>query len=130
MNLEELITSFMICYLGIMKNIFFCLEPCKLNLEEIYARRNNLLAMRIDDLKNSIIPKIYDFTNVLNNSESFDSIFYQPVYLSNNSIQKDRVYLFGNGIFLNFLFWGAEENQEKIKVFFLEGMNLENFGTY
>ena len=132
MNLEELITSFMVCYLGIMKNKYFCLEPLKykLNLDEINVGRNNLLTVRTEDLINIIIPKIYDITNVLNNTESFDNIFYQPVNLSKNSIQKDRVYLFDNGMFLNFHFRDGEKNRERIKVFFGEEMNFENVGTY
>ena len=100
----------------------------KLNLDEINVRRNNLLTMRIDDLINSIIPN--DITNALNNSESFDIIFYQLENLSKNSMQKDRVYLFGNEIFLNFLFLGGKKNRERIKVFFREDMNLENVGIY
>ena len=60
MNLEELITSFLIGYLGIMKSKFFCLEPMKykLNIDEILAGRNNLLTMKIDDVLNIIIPML------------------------------------------------------------------------
>ena len=132
MNLDELITSFMLCYLGIMKNKYFCLEPLKykLNLDEIFVGRNNLLTMKIDDLLNVIVPKIYDITNVLNNKETFDNIYYQPVNLTKSSIQKDRVYLFDNGIFLNFHFRDGEKNQERIKIFFGEEMNFENVWTF
>ena len=132
MNLDELITSFLLCYLGIMKNKFFCLEPMKykFNLDEILAGRNNLLKLKIDDLINVIIPKIFDITNVLNNSDNFDNVFYQPINLSKNSIYKDRIYLIDNGIFLNFYFCDGEKNRERIKIFFGDEMNFDNVGTF
>ena len=132
MNLEELITSFLIFYLGIMKHKFFCLEPLKykLNLDEINTVRNNLLTMKIDDLLSSIVPKIYDITNVLTNIDNFDNIIYQPVRLSRDSIKKDRVYLIDNGIFLNFYFTEGNNNQKRLKIFFGEEMNFENVGTF
>ena len=132
MNLEELITSFLIFYLGIMKHKFFCLEPLKykLNLDEINTGRNNLLTMKIDDLLSAIVPKIYDITNVLTNIDNFDNIIYQPVRLSRDSIKKDRVYLIDNGIFLNFYFTEGNNNQKRLKIFFGEEMNFENVGTF
>ena len=132
MNLEELITSFLMCYLGIMKSRFFCLEPMKykLNLDEILAGRNTLLTMKIDDVLNIIVPKIYDITNVLTNIDTFDNIFFQPVRLSKEEIKKDRIYLIDNGIFLNFHFCDGEANNKRINVFFGEGMNFANVGTF
>ena len=131
-NLDELITSFLICYLGIMKNKYFCLEPLKykLNVDEMCAGRNNLLTMKIDDLLNIIIPKIYDITNVLNNNDTFDNIYYQPVNLSKNDIKKDRIYLIDNGIFLNFHFCEGEKNQKRLNAFFGENMTFDNVGTF
>jgi hypothetical protein len=131
-NLDELITSFLICYLGIMKNKYFCLEPLKykLNVDEMCAGRNNLLTMKIDDLLNIIIPKIYDITNVLTNNDTFDNIYYQPVNLSKNDIKKDRIYLIDNGIFLNFHFCEGENNQKRLNVFFGENMTFDNVGTF
>ena len=132
MNLEELVSSFLICYLGIMKNKFFCLEPMKykINIDEIITGRNHLLTMKIDDLMNVIVPKIYDITNVLNNIETFDNVFYQPITLSKDAIQKDRVYIIDNGIFINIHFTDGENNIKKIKIFFGEDMNFDNVGTY
>ena len=132
MSLEELITSFLMCYLGIMKSRFFCLEPMKykLNLDEILAGRNTLLTMKIDDVLNIIVPKIYDITNVLNNTDTFDNIFFQPVRLSKEEIKKDRIYLIDNGIFLNFHFCDGETNNKRMNVFFGEGMNFSNVGTF
>ena len=132
MNSDELITSFLICYLGIMKNKYFCLEPLKykLNVDEMCVGRNNLLTMKIDDLLNIIMPKIYDITNVLNNTDTFDNIYYQPVYLSKNEIKKDRIYLIDNGIFLNFHFCEGENNQKRLNVFFGENMTFDNVGTF
>ena len=132
MNLDELITSFLICYLGIMKNKFFCLEPLKykLNLDEINTGRNNLLTMNIDYIINIFVPKIYDITNVLTNNDTFENIFYQPVALSRDSIKKDKVYLIDNGIFLNFYFCEGENNQKRLKIFFGEEMNFDNVSTF
>ena len=132
MDLEELISSFLLCYLGIMKNKFFCLEPMKykLNLDEIKAGRNNLLTMKIDEILNIIVPKIYDISNVLNNTDTFDNIFYQPISLSKNEIKNDKIYLIDNGIFLNFHFCKGEKNKKRLNIFFGEGMNFDNVGTY
>ena len=132
MNLEELISSFLICYLGIMKNKFFCLEPLKykMNLDDILTGRNHLLKMKIDDLMNIIVPKIYDITNILKNIETFDNVFYQPETLSKESIKKDKIYIIDNGIFLNFHFTDGENNGKRIKIFFGEDMNFDNVGTY
>ena len=132
MKLDELISSFLICYLGIMKNKYFCLEPMKykINADEIDAGRNNLLTMKIDDVLNIIVPKIYDITNVLNNSDNFDNVYYQPVSLSKDEIKKDKVYLIDNGIFLNFHFCEGESNQKRLNIFFGENMNFNNVGTY
>lgn len=131
-NLDELLTSFLLCYLGIMKNKFFCLEPqkYKLNNEEIIAGKNKLLKMKIDDILNIIVPKIYDITNILNNSDTFDNVCYQPINLSKNSIQNDKVYLIDNGIFLNFYFTEGENNSKRLKIFFGEDMDFSNVGTF
>ena len=58
-NSEELLSSFILSYLGIMKHKFFCLEPAKykINLDEIIAGRNSILKMKIDDVLNIIVPK-------------------------------------------------------------------------
>ena len=132
MNLEELISSFLICYLGIMKNKYFCLEPMKykLNLDEINTGRNNLLTLKIDDLLNIIIPKIYDISNILSNNDTFDNVQYQPVTLSKDAIKKDRIYLIDNGIFLNFHFTEGEKNNKRINIFFGEQMNFQNVSTF
>lgn len=132
MKLDELISSFLICYLGIMKNKYFCLEPMKykINVDENDAGRNNLLTMKIDDLLNIIVPKIYDITNVLNNTDNFDNVYYQPISLSKNEIKKDKVYLIDNGIFLDFHFCEGESNQKRLNIFFGENMNFNNVGTY
>ena len=132
MKLDELISSFLICYLGIMKNKYFCLEPMKykINVDENDAGRNNLLTMKIDDLLNIIVPKIYDITNVLNNTDNFDNVYYQPVNLNKDSIFNDKVYLIDNGIFLDFHYCEGESNQKRLNIFFGENMNFNNVGTY
>ena len=130
-NLQELLSSFMLCYLGIMKNKFFCIEPIKykLNVDEIIAGRNSLLKMKIDDLLNVIVPKIYDVTNVLNNNDSFENVFYQPITLNKEFIYEDKVYLIDNGIFLNFFFTEGENNNKRIKVFFGNDFTFDNVGN-
>ena len=132
MNLDEFLKSFLLCYLGIMKNKFFCLEPqkYKLNNEEIISGRNNLLRMKNDDLLNIIIPKIYDITNVLNNTDTFDNVSFQPLNLTKNSIQNNKIYLIDNGIFLNFYFTEGENNDKRLKLFFGENMDFNNVGTF
>ena len=130
-NLEELLTSFMLCYLGIMKHKFFCLEPLKykINNDEIITGRNTLLKMKIDDVLNIIVPKIYDITNILNNTDSFDNVYYQPVNLNKDSISNDKVYLIDNGLFLNFYFTEGENNNKRIKIFFGENMTFDTVGN-
>ena len=129
-NLSELLSSFMLCYLGIMKHKYFCLEPAKykINVDEIIAGRNTLLKMKIDDLLNIIVPKIYDITNVLNNSDTFETAYYQPITLSKEYIINDKVYLIDNGIFLNFYFTEGENNNKRIKTFFGENMTFDIVG--
>ena len=130
-NFEELLTSFMLCFLGIMKHKFFCLEPLKykINNDEIITGRNALLKMKIDDILNIIVPKIYDITNILNNTDSFDNVYYQPVNLNKDSIFNDKVYLIDNGLFLNFYFTEGENNEKRIKIFFGENMTFDNVGN-
>ena len=130
-NYEELLSSFILCYLGIMKHKFFCLEPLKykLNIDEINAGKNILLRMKIDDILNTIVPKIYDITNVLNNVDNFENVYYQPIYLNKESIFNDKVYLIDNDIFLTFYFSEGENNKNRIKIFFGENMNFNNVGS-
>ena len=130
-NLNELLSSFLLCYLGIMKHKFFCLEPVKykINNDEIIAGRNTLLKMKIDDLLNVIVPKIYDITNILNNLDTFENAYYQPVNLNKDSIYNDKVYLIDNGLFLNFYFTEGENNNKRIKIFFGEDMSFDTVGN-
>ena len=129
-NSEELLSSFILCYLGIMKHKFFCLEPVKykINLDEIIAGRNSILKMKIDDVLNIIVPKIYDITNVLNNLDSFENIYYQPLNLNKEAILKDKIYLIDNGLFLNFYFTEGENNNKLLKIFFGENKSFDNVG--
>ena len=130
-NLNELLSSFILCYLGIMKHKFFCLEPTKykLNFEEIKAGRNSLLKMKIDDILNVLVPKIYDITNVLNNTDNFENVYYQPINLNKEYINNDKVYLIDNGLFLTFYFSEGENNNKRLKIFFGEKMNFTNVGN-
>ena len=130
-NLNELLSSFLLCYLGIMKHKFICLEPVKykINNDEIIAGRNTLLKMKIDDLLNVIVPKIYDITNILNNLDTFENAYYQPVNLNKDSIYNDKVYLIDNGLFLNFYFTEGENNNKRIKIFFGEDMSFDTVGN-
>ena len=129
--LNELFSSFILCYLGIMKHKFFCLEPSKykLNIEEIKSGRNSLLKMKIDDILNVIVPKIYDITNVLNNTDNFENVYYQPINLNKDSIYNDKVYLIDNGLFLTFYFSEGENNNKRLKIFFGDKMNFSNVGN-
>ena len=129
-NSEELLSSFILCYLGIMKHKFFCLEPLKykINLDEIIAGRNNILKMKIDDVLNIIVPKIYDITNVLNNLDSFENVYYQPLNLNKEAILSDKIYLIDNGLFLNFYFTEGENNNKLLKIFFGENKSFDNVG--
>ena len=130
-NLNELSSSFILCYLGIMKHKFFCLDPSKykLNIEEIKSGRNSLLKMKIDDILNIIVPKIYDITSVLNNTDNFENIYYQPINLNKDSIYNDKVYLIDNGLFLTFYFSEGENNNKRLKIFFGDKMNFNNVGN-
>ena len=130
-NLNELLSSFLLCYLGIMKHKFFCLEPSKykLNIEEIKSGRNSLLKMKIDDILNVIVPKIYDITNVLNNTDNFENVYYQPINLNKDSIYNDKVYLIDNGLFLTFYFTEGDNNNKRLKIFFGDKMNFNNVGN-
>ena len=130
-NLNELSSSFILCYLGIMKHKFFCLDPpkYKLNIEEIKSGRNSLLKMKIDDILNIIVPKIYDITSVLNNTDNFENIYYQPINLNKDSIYNDKVYLIDNGLFLTFYFSEGENNNKRLKIFFGDKMNFNNVGN-
>ena len=130
-NLNELSSSFILCYLGIMKHKFFCLDPSKykLNIEEIKFGRNSLLKMKIDDILNIIVPKIYDITSVLNNTDNFENIYYQPINLNKDSIYNDKVYLIDNGLFLTFYFSEGENNNKRLKIFFGDKMNFNNVGN-
>ena len=129
-NSEELLSSFILCYLGIMKHKFFCLEPVKykINLDEIISGRNNILKMKIDDVLNIIVPKIYDITNVLNNLDSFENVYYQPLNLNKEAILSDKIYLIDNGLFLNFYFTEGENNNKLLKIFFGENKSFDNVG--
>ena len=129
-NSEELLSSFILCYLGIMKHKFFCLEPVKykINLDEIIVGRNSILKMKIDDVLNIIVPKIYDITNVLNNLDSFENVYYQPLNLNKEAILKDKIYLIDNGLFLNFYFTEGENNNKLLKIFFGENKSFDNVG--
>ena len=129
-NSEELLSSFILCYLGIMKHKFFCLEPVKykINLDEIISGRNSILKMKIDDVLNIIVPKIYDITNVLNNFDSFENVFYQPLNLNKEVILSDKIYLIDNGLFLNFYFTEGENNNKLLKIFFGENKSFDNVG--
>ena len=130
-NFEEFLSSFILCYLGIMKHKFFCLEPLKykLNIDEVNAGKNILLRMRIDDVLNIMVPKIYDITNVLNNCDNFENVYYQPINLNKEAINKDKVYLIDNGIFLTFYFSEGENNKKRIKIFFGDNMTFNNVGS-
>ena len=130
-NFEEFLSSFILCYLGIMKHKFFCLEPLKykLNIDEINAGKNILLRMRIDDVLNIMVPKIYDITNVLNNCDNFENVYYQPINLNKEAINNDKVYLIDNGIFLTFYFSEGENNKKRIKIFFGDNMTFNNVGS-
>ena len=130
-NLNELSSSFILCYLGIMKHKFFCLDPSKykLNIEEIKSGRNSLLKMKIDDILNIIVPKIYDITSVLNNTDNFENIYYQPINLNKDSIYNNKVYLIDNGLFLTFYFSEGENNNKRLKIFFGDKMNFNNVGN-
>ena len=130
-NLNELSSSFILCYLGIMKHKFFCLDPSKykLNIEEIKSGRNSLLKMKIDDILNIIVPKIYDITSVLYNTDNFENIYYQPINLNKDSIYNDKVYLIDNGLFLTFYFSEGENNNKRLKIFFGDKMNFNNVGN-
>ena len=130
-NLNELSSSFILCYLGIMKHKFFCLDPSKykLNIEEIKSGRNSLLKMKIDDILNIIVPKIYDITSVLNNTDNFENIYYQPINLNKDSIYNDKVYLIDNGLFLTFYFSEGDNNNKRLKIFFGDKMNFNNVGN-
>ena len=136
-NSEELLSSFILCYLGIMKHKFFCLEPVKykINIDEIIAGRNSILKMKIDDVLNIIVPKIYDITNVLNNLDSFENVYYQPLNLNKEAILSDKIYLIDNGLFLNFYFTEGENNNTEgennnklLKIFFGENKSFDNVG--
>jgi hypothetical protein len=85
--------------------------------------------MKIDDVLNIIVPKIYDITNILNNTDSFDNVYYQPVNLNKDSISNDKVYLIDNGLFLNFYFTEGENNNKRIKIFFGENMTFDTVGN-
>ena len=130
-NLNELLSSFILCYLGIMKHKFFCVEPSKykLNIEEIKSGRNSLLKMKIDDILNVMVPKIYDITNILNNTDNFENVYYQPINLNKESIYNDKVYLIDNSLFLTFYFSEGKNNNKRLKIFFGDEMNFNNVGN-
>ena len=85
--------------------------------------------MKIDDLLNIIVPKIYDITNILNNTDTFDNIYYQPINLNKEYINNDKVYLIDNGIFLTLYLAVGENNNKRLKLFFGDEMNFNNVGT-
>ena len=130
-NFNELLSTFILIYLGIMKHKYFCTEPVKykLNIDEINAGKNSLLKMKIDDLLNIIVPKIYDITNILNNTDTFDNIYYQPINLNKEYINNDIVYLIDNGIYLTLYLTVGENNNKRLKIFFGDEMNFNNVGT-
>ena len=130
-NFNELLSTFILIYLGIMKHKYFCTEPLKykLNIDEINAGKNTLLKMKIDDLLNIIVPKIYDITNILNNTDTFDNIYYQPINLNKEYINNDKVYLIDNGIYLTLYLTVGENNNKRLKLFFGDEMNFNNVGT-
>ena len=101
----------------------------KLNIDEINAGKNILLRMRIDDVLNIMVPKIYDITNVLNNCDNFENVYYQPINLNKEAINNDKVYLIDNGIFLTFYFSEGENNKKRIKIFFGDNMTFNNVGS-
>ena len=130
MKFNELLNDFMICYLGIMKHKYFCIEPTKykLNSDELFYGKNSLLNLNVEDILNIIIPKIYDITNVLKGTESFENVYYQPITLIKENLQENKIYLIDNGIYLNLHFTRGEESKQRLKIFFGKDVNFENIG--
>ena len=131
MKLSELVDAFTICYLGIMKHKYFCVEQTKyrFNYDDLFYGKNSLLNLNIEDILNIIIPKIYDITNVLKGVESFENVFLQPITLLKENLQENKIYVIDNGIYLNLYFSRGEENKQRLRIFFGKEVNFENVGN-